>query len=288
MNINKKIEDIKTKVRNTAIGAMAFAATMSSMNASAASEVPDDNASNLKKYKEFVNYIKTENPAFHEEINQNKDRYLLAFIKFANADEASMQNYKEFVDNIKKSNPKMHQDITANADSYVIGFETFVKMSKDAQKEQNNNIKSSYDYGNTTISFAFAEDGSIRKLNVIGQTSPNANQEAIKEINESIARQKQVAVDRDAANLEATQFIYEMQVREAVIKAKNTGNTIPNADAFLKYFDKKVADNGMEINNQGCLQPTKANLTKPLKNQKQLFQEYKENQLKQQADFYSR
>ncbi|MFI3241469.1 MAG: hypothetical protein R3Y43_02765 [Alphaproteobacteria bacterium] len=281
--LNKAKKKAKRKIGNIAIKAAILTSVFTGVGVANASAQEKSPGETLKDYKEFVKTTDDDN--IRKTATSSPENFLEGLEMFDEymtfGEIKSGSRVDEFIatlQSFKEENPEFYNNVTESMDNLSIAFLSYLDM--DNQKDANTQ---GYDMGNYDMSFTINKNGDISHLQ---SKSDNPTNEAhLKLINEAMSREKGLGVDRKGWHLDASSLVTEMKVKQIIEKKQANGEIVTNGDAFLKKLDKKISSNGLQINDNGRLEPTKENLKKPLKTENDLFQEYKVKVAKERAAF---
>ncbi len=141
-----------------------------------------------------------------------------------------------------------------------------------------------YNYGNEiTFNYSINEDGGLNGN--IEFRNIAISKEDITSVHEACCRANGTAVDELGAEYRHRQLITEYFIAQYIEHQKEIGEPVANGDKFIENFNQKLVKNGLEIGEDGKLQPTVENLKKPLYTTEQLKQQFNKTQAAQLKAF---
>ena len=141
-----------------------------------------------------------------------------------------------------------------------------------------------YNYGDDIIpSYSINEDGGLNGN--IEFRNIAISKEDITSVHEACCRANGTAVDELGAEYRHRQLIKDYFVAQHIEHQKEIGEPVANGDKFIENFNQKLVKNGLEIGEDGKLQPTAENLKKPLYTTEQLKQQFNQAKAAQMRAF---
>jgi len=185
----------------------------------------------------------------------------------------------------------MDEECRVNAETLLICARQ-AGMSSEQTKQMFNSLAKEhkpsthgYSHGNYNLLYTISETGQLSRLDY--KADFKMNEADIKEIHEARCRHCKLPVDSDKEKFISQNLLIEFLVYQDVQQKLTSPKPVSHGKQYLKNFEQKLVDNGINIGKDGKLHGVESSKDKHLYTNNELGQEYNAKRAKAYHDYIS-